>query len=86
MLLVVGFLLIGTEGCSKPEETLSQHFVRTQADIVTPDGAVVPESVVVEGEFIRYRTERGGHWKIKATQQSNGYHYSHAERLTTVEE
>lgn len=81
----VGIVLVLLTGCSKSDETLQQHFVRTQADIATPDGVILPETVVVDGEFVHYQTDQGGHWRIRATEQSDGYHYSDAERLPAAE-
>ncbi|MEO8493890.1 MAG: hypothetical protein ABI614_02390 [Planctomycetota bacterium] len=74
-------VLLLLTGCSKTDETLHQHFVRTQVDIATPDGVILPETVTVEGESVHYQTDRGGHWRIRAMKQPDGYHYSDAERV-----
>ena len=85
MLVVAGVIIALLAGCSKSDETLQEHFVRTQEDIETPDGEILPETVTSDGEYLQYRTDGGGHWRIKATEESGNYRYSDAQRLPTVD-
>ncbi len=77
----IGLTLVLANGCSKSDETLHDYFVRTQADVETPDGKAVLATVTVDEDHVYYQTEQGGNWRVGATKESDGYSFSNAERV-----
>ncbi|HJN13594.1 MAG TPA: hypothetical protein QF564_33270 [Pirellulaceae bacterium] len=49
-----------------------QHFVQTQAETQTPDGPVMIETVVLNGEYIEYETEGGTRWRVRRMDHVRG--------------
>ena len=71
-ILVLAVSTTVVAGCSKDGPSMLQHFVQTQAETQTPDGPVMIETVVLNGEYIEYETEGGTRWRVRRMDHVRG--------------